>query len=322
MPTGIDFDDYERPYANLVVNIGKAIPVQKYMEEYHDNEPVALNAMRHDLASALSPLMHDIRHEEYYDEIFTLCTLLCSHQLKLQEMRDDSWNRFATRQHISRRLDTMLDAQAAEGVVANDEVSTKVETMAAEGCGTTDSLLASARAFGDRCRELHLRPTLVPDHWGALPTALAALLFLALLAVAIIVPVVRQCVLFCLLCYPFTFLPTHLIFRRVIGDSQFRSSVNFGVRFLTAELYGLVISIIMACTGGMWMGHLLPLGPWWGLVAVAVVFLGAILSAPVVNGLRGILANCGYWWKRLTHRKAMHALDGDYKRLAEAYDSL
>ena len=45
VPTGIDFDEYERPYSNLVVNIGKPIPVQPFMETYRDNEPVALNRM-------------------------------------------------------------------------------------------------------------------------------------------------------------------------------------------------------------------------------------------------------------------------------------
>ena len=46
VPTGIDFDDYERPYSNLVVNIGKPIPVQPFMETYRDNEAQALNQMR------------------------------------------------------------------------------------------------------------------------------------------------------------------------------------------------------------------------------------------------------------------------------------
>jgi hypothetical protein len=53
VPVGIDFDDYELPYSNLVVNIGQPIAVQPFMATYRENEPLALNRMRDALAAAL-----------------------------------------------------------------------------------------------------------------------------------------------------------------------------------------------------------------------------------------------------------------------------
>ena len=46
------------------------------MDTYQDNEPLALNQMRDALFDALRPLMHDIRSDEHYDEIMTLCNVL------------------------------------------------------------------------------------------------------------------------------------------------------------------------------------------------------------------------------------------------------
>ena len=101
VPTGIDFDDYERPYSNLVVNIGKPIPVQPFMEKYREDEPVALNEMRDALREALSPLMHDVRDEEHYDEIMALCKSLNPEYRRREGLRNTAWNRFLMRQKIT-----------------------------------------------------------------------------------------------------------------------------------------------------------------------------------------------------------------------------
>ena len=69
-------------------------------------------------------------------------------------------------------------------------------------------------------------------------------------------------------------------------DPQFRSSINFGVRMVLAILYAIVIAIVMAATGGMWMSRLADIGALWGLVALAWVPVGARLAAPTVCLLR------------------------------------
>ena len=115
---------------------------------------------------------------------------------------------------------------------------------------------------------------------------LGALLVGGIFAATLLVPMVRWILLFCLVCYPLPFIPTHLIMKKKVADPQFRSSVNFGVRFLLSIIYAIVIGIVMAICGGAWMSNVAPLGGWWGLVAVVWVPIAARLTAPAVNLLR------------------------------------
>jgi 1-acyl-sn-glycerol-3-phosphate acyltransferase len=240
VPTGIDFDDYEMPYSNLVVNIGKPIPVQPFMEKYKEDEPVALNEMRDALREALSPLMHDVRDEEHYDEIMALCKSQNREYRRREGLRNTAWNRFLMRQKIT--------ADYEKGV--------------------------RVTGYGLEVKKTPWRPLL------------GVLLIGGIVAAAVLVPMVRWILLFCLVCYPLPFIPTHLIVKKMIADPQFRSSVNFGVRFLLSIVYAIVIGIVMACCGGAWMSNVADLGGWWGLVAIAWVPIAARLTAPAVNLLR------------------------------------
>ena len=134
--------------------------------------------------------------------------------------------------------------------------------------------------FTDYCRTMSIRRD------GRLPLGWKLILVLLPLAAAVVVPVVRWVLLFCLLCYPIPFIPTHLIMKKKVADPQFRSSVNWGVRFLLSIIYALVIGIVMACCGGGWMKNVADIGAWWGVVAVAWVPIAARLTAPTVNVLR------------------------------------
>ena len=250
VPTGIDFDDYERPYSNLVVNIGKPIAVQPFMEKYREDEPVALNEMRDALAQALSPLMHDIRDEEHYEEIMALCNSMNREMRKREGLRNTAWNRFLMRQKIT--------ADIESGKIKIDDCNTKPRRKSVE-----------------------------PFHGMSLPGVLCILLILSGITAAMItVPEVRWTVLFGIVCYPLPLIPTHLIVKKFIADPQFRSSVNFGVRFFLSIIYAVVISIVMACCGGAWMNEIADMGAWWGLVALVWVPIAARLTAPTVNMLR------------------------------------
>ena len=249
VPTGIDFDHYERPYSNLVVNIGKPIPVQPFMETYLEDEPVALNQMRDALTAALSPLMLDIRDNDRYDQIYSLCNSLNRDYRHREGLKNTAWNRFLMRQKIA--------ADVESGKLKVESGKLKVES----------------------------------GKWTHLTSSILHLTFLiAIVIAAVLVPVVRWVLLFCIVCYPITFIPTHLIVKKKVADPQFRSSINFGVRLVLAILYAIVIAIVMAATGGMWMSRLADIGAWWGLVALAWVPIGARLAAPTVCLLRNAFA--------------------------------
>lgn len=288
VPTGIDFDEYERPYANLVVNIGKPIAVRPFMDEYRDNEPAALNAMREALSSALRPLMHDIRDQENYEEIYTLSRTLTYGLLKEEGLRNNAWNRFRMRQRISRRLDSMGTDEQVSGQFA--------------------AITGKAKEYKAQCGQLRLRETMEPNHWGVATTLLAVVALLAAAWAVVAVDQVRWTALFCLMCFPIIVIPTHLITKKVIGDPQFRSSVNFGIRFILSIFYSIVIVVTVALCGGMWMNRVADIGAWWGLVAVALIHIEAILAGPAVNGLKAIGNNARYWWLWLVKRQKMKSL--------------
>lgn len=163
----------------------------------------------------------------------------------------------------------------------------------------------NTRRYQRLCRSMRLNERMGTEHWSLAATLASLVPLAALIVGAIMVPAVRWILLFWLLCYPIPFLPTHLIFKKLIADSQFRSSVNFGLRFLLSILYAIVIGIVMACTGGGWMSRLLDIGAWWGVVAVGLVHIEAILAGPTVNALKGIGRNLQYWLLRLFGGKKM-----------------
>ncbi len=267
VPTGIDFEDYEEPYSDLVVNIGKPIAVQHFMATYQESEPVALNQMRDALTDALRLQMHDIRSQEHYDDIMTLCQVLTPMMIQERRLENTPWNRFRLRQEISRKADAM---EADRNLLFH-------------------RLCVCAQSYRRLCGELHIEPRFMAAHHSPL-MSLCALLVVLLVAIGVVLfAPARWCVLFALLCHPLLLLPTHLIFRKVIADSQFRSSVNFGVRFLFSIIYTIAIAIVMACTGGLWMGQLADIGLWWGVVALGLSLLGAMMSATIVKGFKRLM---------------------------------
>ena len=285
VPVGIDFDEYERPYANLVVNIGRPIAVQPYMDTYRSNEPLALNQMRDALSSSLSPLMLDIRttqaagFADCYDCILTLCNMQNRALRRRQGLPNNAWNRFIVRQQIARRLDALAESDSEE-FARQMEISGRFQAM------------CSRHKRGEK---------VVAEHWSLAATLLAALAILFAVTAAVVWHPLRMIVLFILLCYPLPLIPTHLMVKPRVADPQFRSSFNWGVRFFGSIVYALVIGIVMAATRGAWMDALLPFGAWYGLVAVAVVVAGAHLSALVVSFLRDVATNLHYWGLRLIH---------------------
>ena len=268
VPTGIDFDEYERPYE-----------------------------MREALSTALSPLMHDIRDEEHYEEIFTLCNVLNREVRHREGLKNSAWNRFLVRQKISRELDRRAEEHNAD----------------------FDTLMSDTRSYQQQCRRLRLRERMEADHWNVAATILSLIPIAALLAGVIALPPVRWIFFFWLICYPIPFLPTHLLTKKLIGDSQFRSSVNFGIRLILSIIYAIVIGIVMACTGGAWMSNLADIGAWWGLIAVALLHIEAILAGPTVNALKAIGRNMRYWWLRIVRCKKMKALNDSYRKLVGSF---
>lgn len=290
VPTGIDFDEYEEPFSNLCVNIGEPIPVQQFMSTFKENEPLALNQMRSVVSDAMKEQMFDIRSKEHYEEIHTLTQILNKDERKQQKMRNTAMNRFFARKAIAKRLDGMEQQQDS----------------------SFESLMQKTRQYMDLCKKIKVTPLQQATEWNPFKIiGSIALIWLVVLACAININVLWA-MLFCLACYPIILLPTHKLMPLFIKDTQFRSSVNFGIRFFFSVIYTVVFSLIMGFThGGAW-GMLLPgvSGFWWWLAAFNIPFLMAYVSGPLVSWLRKT-------WKNIHYSNRMYWYRKEYNQLAE-----
>jgi len=69
---GIDYSFYQHAGSDLVLAYGKPILINDFLPIYLENPAVGLNALRTELATALSGLMLDIRSQDY-DRTYRLC---------------------------------------------------------------------------------------------------------------------------------------------------------------------------------------------------------------------------------------------------------
>lgn len=286
VPTGIDYDEYERPFSNLVVNIGKPIPVQPFMETYLENEPLALNQMRDALSEKLMGQMHDIRSREYYAEINALCNGCNKSARKSEGLRNTAWNRFEMRRRIANRLDAMV----------------------ADGCEKAAPIVHLGKEYRRLCGELKINEKIPGEKWNLALLCGSTLAIAGIVMAALWIPAILHALLFCLVCYPIILLPTHLVAKKLIKDPQFRSSVNYGMRFGLSIIYSIILAIIVGCCHGF----------WWGVLAFDTAFVMGFLSGDIVGWIRGTYDNWKYRFAQLRHPDKTQYLDTIIKEVTSS----
>ena len=289
VPTGIDFDHYEQPYSNLVVNIGQPIAVQPFMQQFEADEPVALNQMRERLSSALKQLMHHVESKEHYDEVYALCHILNRSWRKRQHRCNTAWNRFLTRCEIAQHYNA--------STLNNSNVPLTPHSLPTHSPLTPPPILNS-QSYLSICRRLHLDLHTATDPWHPLWTLLTTCAVAATVAATALFQPVRDVLLWMLLCNPLVLLPTHLLVKPLIKDPQFRSSVNYGIRLVLSLLYIIVITVVVCCTRGI----------GWGALALATAVAMARANAIVHPFLRRWAFNLHRAWLHLTHCSDMRRL--------------
>ena len=285
LPTGIDFDEYEEPYANLCINIGEPIPVQQFMETFETNEPVALNQMRDVISAGMSRQMHDIKSKAHYEEHLTLCNILNKEERKKEHLRNSAFNRFLTRQKIARKLDEME---------SNEDANYPV-------------LMEKTAQYRSLCKKSKVSEKTESAQWNKFHLALS-LLIVCLFAYAFITCApVRWATLFILACFPMMVLPTHLLVPKFIKDTQFRSSINYGIRFFVSIIYTLIFAAVMGITqGGAWHDIFPNLhGFWWWLAAFDIPLVMAYFNGPLNTWLKNFWRNLRFFYRRpFIHKSA------------------
>lgn len=227
VPVGLDYDHYEEPYSNVVVNICKPIGVQQYMAEYVENEPQALNHMRADLTVAMKDSIHQVNATDHYADEYAYCHQRTPDVLRELGLRNTVWNRFVARRHVSLQLAGLADDQLAQ-------------------------LYKQGAAFSAECERRRVPlwfasryPRRSALRWVVQWVGSAVLLLVVVLLCWELLPL-------WVLSNPVVYLPTHLIARAKVEDPQFRSSINFAIRFGLSLVYMLVLFIVSICLFNVW----------------------------------------------------------------------
>lgn len=266
VPVGLDYDDYECPYSSVAMNIGKPIDVRQYMAEYIENEPVALNHMRGDLSHAMKECIHQVESDVHYDDEYAYCHRQTQQVLHDLKMRNNVWGRFIARRHISREMAEMDDEAKKTRYALGAE-------FAKECCQAQVPLWFASKW---PCKAAWRLPV-----WWLL---MSVVLLLSVFLCWDMLPL-------WILSNPIVYLPTHLLARAKVKDPQFRSSINYGIRFGLMLIYLFVLFVVAVCVVGLWKG-------------LALLLLG-VLSAFVTPRIFVVMRDMfyGYRWKRRNKKR-------------------
>jgi 1-acyl-sn-glycerol-3-phosphate acyltransferase len=76
VPVGIYYDQYHHFGRRIEIAFGKPVPVFNYLDQYLQNQQLAMNSLRNDLESAISSLVVNFEEDRFYDG-FEAITELC-----------------------------------------------------------------------------------------------------------------------------------------------------------------------------------------------------------------------------------------------------
>ena len=251
VPVGLDYDDYERPYSSVMVNVGKPIDVRNFMDDFESKEPVALNRMRDALTSALKAQIHQVNSVEHYNDEYAYCHSKTQEVLRQSKKRNTAWNRFQARQQVSRQVASMTEAEREacylEGARFAEECSRKgVPLWYASKCSSTSRV-----------------------SWAIRTVFMLIVLLLAVVLCWEMLPL-------WLLSNPIVYLPTHLIAKAKVKDPQFRSSINYAIRLGLTLVYSIVLFVVFCISRGF----------FWALGIVLLGMFSAWLTPKVFVLLR------------------------------------
>ena len=286
IPVGIDFGDYVKHHASLFVNYGKPIEISDHWEQYKENNPRAINAVKAKLIEDLRPLMVDIQNEDYYEAIDGLRTIFNDDMRGILGIRGKRLSdRFRADKEMIARLNAVIAKEAGDqaDVEKENEQSGGVEPEEVQSSGKMDSLAEKVEKYLAAVEALKIRDWVVRDRgYGFFRTLWR---FLTLL-------VTFPFFLFGFVTSIFPYwLPVRLV--RNIKDRQFHSSVKVGLGLLFIfPFWYLLLTLLVGIFTGV----------WWVWVAFLILLL-PMGKAALYWYFRWKKTLRGCWFRRQLRRK-------------------
>ncbi|NTW23084.1 MAG: hypothetical protein HGA37_00165 [Lentimicrobium sp.] len=237
VPVGLDYTNYQNAGTHLLVNYGEPIEVAGYYDLYRENPQKAIAQLRDDLAVSIRKVMIHVENVEYYKPITTLTGILIPDYLSDNNLIDNRLNRF----------------------IASRKIISRVETAATQNRIDLPLLLEMTNNYNALLEKYKLRNKLLesppPSIWMLLISVFLSCILLPLHLYGMIL----------------NYLPYKLpvIVSRKIKDSQFISSVNFGLGFVSFVIWYLILLVVFLIFSGSSLIALftLILSPFAGLFA-------------------------------------------------------
>lgn len=104
LPIGLNYGDLIKQGKHLIINIGKPISANDYMNEYAVNPAIAINQIKDKLKTELEQLSLHINSKEYYDAFDTAIQVSNQEAVKWMDIEPNTLNLFYARQKTAEVL--------------------------------------------------------------------------------------------------------------------------------------------------------------------------------------------------------------------------
>ena len=271
VPVGIDFQDYQKIRQDLLVIYGQPIEVSEYIEMHRENPPMALNALRDRLSDELKKIIIHIENEEHYAMFQDLRGLYNS---SFRHPSSGLYQRFLADKEMIRVLN--------EKVISDPEQISRLSEIVAR--------------YMAGLQELNLRNWVIEQTGFSLFRILLQSLLLILTFPVFVAGFLTNLI-------PYS-IPIRM--SRNVKDTQFKSSVRFGLAMFIFLFYYLIVGALMAIL----------IIPVW----ISLTVLGGML----ISG--NVALFYGFSFKKLRAALRFRALsangDGRIIRLKELYKQI
>ena len=219
VPVGIDYVHYQNIQKDILINYGEAIDVNDYMDQYLENPPRAMNALKDRLSEELKPLMIHIQNEEYYDTFHELRAL---YNRRMRTRLCIFWKSHYYRFLADKELIHILD----EEFVLNPD----------------DMKILSSRMleYAEGVKKLNLRNWIFDTKGYSLPGIIVRSIWLIIGFPLFLAGWLINFI-------PYT-IPQRMI--RNVKDPQFHASFKFAVAMLLFPVYYIILAVIAAIISG------------------------------------------------------------------------
>jgi len=132
IPTGIFYSSYWKFNRNLVVNFGKPIQANEYLDEFKQSESAATLSLRQRILDEMQSVVLEIKSTRYYDDFETIRELYGKHYLKRQKQKYSVLNLFKSDQKLVKKLDAveLKNPEATEKLVQSvNEYYSKIKKL-------------------------------------------------------------------------------------------------------------------------------------------------------------------------------------------------